>query len=201
VLGLLRSKPSLLPLTSFLELAVSLPLTSTHRPLCRRIRNSLACSTGSVSPGRVCLLYAGPCTLHQRLPLEVGPSPPPQQHPFTSVCAFQGPSPPVTILPSYGGKLVHPSMRGGDGGKEPEKEDGTPNSASLCKITQAITEWQDWGGSLWVQVTQQPSATTTFEVSSSSAPLPSAPISAPPSHVNHAINWNYKSCFKAVNQS
>lgn len=72
--------------------------------------------------------------------LEVGPSLSPQQHPFAGACISQGPSLPLTILPSYWDKLMQPSMKGGDGGKKPGKEDGTPNYASSCKITQAITE-------------------------------------------------------------
>lgn len=201
VRGLCRSKPSPLPLTSLLELDVLPPLTFTRRLLCRRIRISLACSTGSVSPGRVCLLYAGPCMWHHidRCWRWDHPSLSPQQHPFTSACISQGPLLPVTILPSYGDKLVNASMRGGDGGKKPKKEDGTPNSASLCKIAQAIMAREDWDASLLVQVTHQPSAATLSKMSSASVPLPALQYftSAPSSYINHAINRNHKPCSKS----
>lgn len=54
-------------LTSFLGLILSLPLASTRRLRRCRIRISWACSTGSVSPGSVCLLYAGPCHAPQSI--------------------------------------------------------------------------------------------------------------------------------------
>lgn len=132
--GLCRSKSSLLPLTSFLELTVSLPLTSTCRLFCRRIRISLACSTGSVSPGRVCLLYAGPCTLHQRDHCQTWNHPSLCSSIPSLIPVSPRVSPPVIILPSYGGKLICPSKRDGMEGKSQRRKMGLQNLLLYAKL-------------------------------------------------------------------
>lgn len=106
--------------------------------------------------------------------------------------------PPVATLPSCGNKLIHPRMRGGDGGKEPRKE-GTPNSASLRKIAQAITEWRDGDASLLVQWHTDLAQLLCSRRLQPQCLCPALQyfIPAPPSYINHAINRNRTSSFRS----
>lgn len=84
--------------------------------------------------------------------------------------------PPVATLPSCGNKLIHPRMRGGDGGKEPRKEE---RDSKLCFFTQdrPSDHWMTRRRCISLSpVTHRPSATTLLEAPSASVPLPSAPI-------------------------